>query len=155
MGDVASVPWADAVRASAHYAGRTGHPFPRRFACRSAREPRDGLLLAPGPVLGRAGPVACPWVPDGSLTGEDGRVLPESVWSVLDCPSGWAADLVAAPKVLGWMRAELEDMPAPGEECVVVARLDTPGDRGLASTSVLYGSRGVTLARATTGWLAP
>ncbi|MFF9127537.1 hypothetical protein ACF09J_30455 [Streptomyces sp. NPDC014889] len=155
VGHVDPVSSADAIQASGQYPGRLNHPFPRCFVCGPDRKPGEGLLLAPGPVPGRAATVACPWVPDATVTGENGRVLPEFVWSVLDCPSGWTADLVTAPKVLGWMRAELETLPTPGDQCVVVGRLDTYDDHGLASTSVLYDSRGTVLARATTRWFAP
>lgn len=156
VGHVDPVSWEEAVRASGRYRGQVNHPYPRCFACGPDREPGDGLLLAPGPVPGRAATVACPWVPDEAAgTGEDGRVAAEFVWSALDCPSGWTADLVAAPRVLGWMRAELETSPAPGDRCVVVGRLDTGDDHGFASTSVLYDSRGTALARATTRWYAP
>jgi hypothetical protein len=147
---------AEAARAAvSHYRGRAGHPYPHCFACGPGRAPGDGLLLAPGPVPDRAGTVACPWIPDAGLLAADGRVRAEFVWAALDCPSGWTADLVAAPKVLGWMRAELIRRPLAGEHCVVVARLDSLGDGGLAAGSALYDEAGSLLAAATTRWYAP
>lgn len=149
----ASVPLATARAAVSGYRGRRGHPYPHCFACGPDRD--DGLRLAPGPVPDRADTVACPWVPDEGLLAADGRVRPEFVWASLDCPSGWTADLVAAPKVLGWMRAEVLRRPVAGEPCVVVAALDSLGGGGLAASSALYDEAGTVLARATTRWYAP
>ncbi len=151
----APVPVAVARTAGAHYRGRRGHPYPHCFACGTDRDAGDGLLLAPGPVPGRVDTVACPWVPDAGLLAADGRVRAEFVWAALDCPSGWTADLVAAPKVLGWMRAELTRRPLAGQRCVVVATLDSAGSQGLAASSALYDDSGSLLARATTRWYAP
>lgn len=155
VGSVEPVSAADATLAMAHYRGRDQHPYPRCFACGTDRDPGDGLLLAPGPVPGRSNLVACQWTPDESLLGVEGRVRPEFVWAVLDCPSGWTADLVAAPKVLGWMRAEVLLLPAVGETCTVVARLDSADGHGMAGTSTLYDAGGALLARATTRWYTP
>ena len=106
-------------------------------------------------VPGRDGTVACVWTPDDSVLDGAGLVRPEIVWAVLDCPSGWTADLVATPMVVGWMRAEVLERPEGGRECVVVARLDSVGDRALAATSALYGGDGALLAKATTRWYPP
>ncbi|ADJ47974.1 hypothetical protein AMES_6149 [Amycolatopsis mediterranei S699] len=151
----APVPFAAARAAVAHYRGRRGHPYPHCFACGPGRAPGDGLRLAPGPVPDRTGTVACPWVPDAGLLAADGRVRAEFVWAALDCPSGWTADLVAAPKVLGWMRAELTRRPLAGEPCVVVATLGSLDSAGLAASSALYDDAGLLLAAATTRWYAP
>jgi hypothetical protein len=63
------------------------HPFSSCFVCGTDREPGDGMRLFAGPVEGRQ-LFAAPWTPDVSLAGADGAVLPEFVWSVLDCPGG-------------------------------------------------------------------
>ena len=63
------------------------HPFASCFVCGTEREPGDGVRLFSGPVEGRR-LFAAPWTPDVSLAGPDGAVLPEFVWSVLDCPGG-------------------------------------------------------------------
>ena len=63
------------------------HPFASCFVCGTEREPGDGVRLFAGPVEGRR-LFAAPWTPDVSLAGPDGAVLPEFVWSVLDCPGG-------------------------------------------------------------------
>ncbi|WNV85479.1 hypothetical protein [Umezawaea sp. Da 62-37] len=145
-----------AARATtSRYRGRQGHPYPHCFACGPDRAAGDGLLLAPGPVPGRVDTVACPWTPDEGLLDADGHVRPEFVWAALDCPSGWTADLVAAPKVLGWMRVELTRLPLAGQDCVVVATLDSADGHGLAATSALFDDGGGLLARATTRWYPP
>ncbi|MET8996392.1 hypothetical protein [Amycolatopsis sp. NPDC004169] len=151
----APVPVSVARAAVPGYRGRRGHPYPHCFACGPDRESGDGLRLSPGPVPDRVDTVACPWVPDAGLSAADGRVRAEFVWAALDCPSGWTADLVAAPKVLGWMRAEVLRRPVAGEVCVVVAALDSFGGGGLAAGSALYDESGVLLAQATTRWYAP
>ncbi len=145
-----------------HYAGLDQHPYPRCFACGPERAPGDGLRLAPAPVAGRPGTVACRWVPEESVLAADGRVRAEIMWAVLDCPSGWTIDLNAAPMVLGWMRAEVLHRPAAGRGCVVTARLGNPAQgsggsphRVIAADSALYDETGVLLAAAATRWYSP
>lgn len=143
-----------AARAAAGFAGRSGHPFPSCFVCGVRRAADDGLSLRPGPMPGRPGTVACPWRPDDSVTDASGRVPPEVVWSVLDCPGGWTTDPVATPRVLSTMTAELFGVPVVGSEYVVVARLVQEAERATTNTSALYTSDGELLAGATTRWLA-
>jgi hypothetical protein len=150
--DLEPVSVGTARSAGAHYAGRNRHPFPRCFACGTERAPGDGLLLTPGPVPDRADTVACTWTPDDSVTGEDGRVRPEFVWSVLDCPSGWTADIATTPMVLGWMYADLARSPSVGETYAVVARLESAGDHGITAASAVCDSGGAVVASATTRW---
>lgn len=71
------------------------HPFGSCFVCGTEREPGDGVRLFAGPVKGRQ-LFATPWTPDVSLAGADGAVLPEFVWSVLDCPGGNVIVLLGA-----------------------------------------------------------
>lgn len=146
---------AAALAAEACYPGLEHHPYPRCFACGPERAPGDGLRLAPGPVQGLPDTVACRWTPDESVLAADGRVRAEVVWAVLDCPSGWTADLRATPMVLGWMRADVLERPVAGRGCVVVARLDNADDRGIEATSALYDEGGGLLAAATTRWYPP
>ena len=46
----------------------------------------DGLHVSPGPIDAQADIGAAPFEPDETVA-EDGIVLPEVVWGVLDCPS--------------------------------------------------------------------
>ncbi|WP_326580599.1 hypothetical protein OIE69_41180 [Actinacidiphila glaucinigra] len=144
---------AVAHEASGLFEGRRHHPFPTCFVCGPDRSAPGGLLLAPGPVPGEPGHVACPWIPDASVPLRSGRVAREVVWSVLDCPAGWTVGATDVTRVLGWMHAEILDLPSVGEPCVVTARLDQRDPRTTTNTTVLHGNGGRLLARATTRWM--
>jgi hypothetical protein len=62
--------------------------FSRCFVCGPARE--DSLGVFAGEVEGRD-LVATPWTPPVWTANEEGEVLPEFVWAVLDCPTYFAA----------------------------------------------------------------
>ena len=68
------------LAAQGRYPGLDRHPYPRCFACGTERLPGDGLRLAPAPVTGTAGTVACRWVPDEGVLAADDRVRTEVVW---------------------------------------------------------------------------
>ncbi|WP_151482147.1 hypothetical protein [Streptomyces albicerus] len=139
--------------AADRFAGHRHHPFPSCFVCGPARTAPDGLRLAPGPVPGEAGRVACPWTPDASLPLRAGRIAPEIIWSVLDCPAGWTTGAADVTRVLGWMHADVLDLPSVGEPCVVTARLDRRDQRTTTNTTVLHSEERGLLARATTRWV--
>jgi hypothetical protein len=131
--------------------------YPGCFVCGIGRQPGDGLRIFPGPVPGR-GLWAAPWTPDPSVAGDDGRVRPEVAWAVLDCPSGIAAGEDAdldqdTAIVLGRMTASLAALPAPGDECRVVAWPDGADGRKLTAGSALLGPAGEVLAVATALWI--
>lgn len=65
-------------------------PFDICFVCGNARAPGDGLCLHAERVEGYEGLVAAPWDIHSSFIGEDGYVLPEFIWSALDCPGYFA-----------------------------------------------------------------
>jgi hypothetical protein len=139
-----------AKAAEAGYAGYAGHPFPTCYVCGVDRS-GDGLRLAPGPLPGRPGSVACTWVPDRA--GADGTVPPEIVWSVLDCPGGWTTDPVAEPRVLAWMSAEVLELPRAGRGYVIVGRLDGTAGRATTNITALYDAAGTLLGRAAATWV--
>jgi hypothetical protein len=140
-----------AKEAAQGYPGYTSHPFPTCFVCGVQRP--DGLGLAPGPVPGRAGTVADRWTPDDSMTGPDGLVRPEILWSVLDCPSGWTTGPLTTPRVLSWMTAEVCHRPTAGTLSVVTAHLVGDDGHVTTNTSTLRDELGTVLARATTRWI--
>jgi uncharacterized protein YhfF len=86
------------------------HPFPGCFVCGPEGE---GLRLRPTPV--GDGRVVAPWR----------AVAPtvEHVWAALDCPGAFAVDpgFARGVSVLGRLAAHVEEVPADGEELVVVA----------------------------------
>src|ERR1700748_1298822 len=120
--------------------------FPECFVCGPDRRPGDGLRIFPGPVPGRM-LWAAPWTPDSSVTGTDGRLRPEMAWAALDCPSGIAAAEGASLDpdtaiVLGRMTASVAALPAPGDQCRVIAWPDGGSGRKLTAGSVLLGPGG-------------
>ncbi|MEV4631004.1 hypothetical protein AB0J90_32530 [Micromonospora sp. NPDC049523] len=140
---VPPIGYAAAQRASTAYVGFTGHPFPTCYVCGPDRS--DGLGIFPGPVAD--GRTAAPWtVPDD--------VSPPMVWAALDCPGGWAIIGPERPYVLGRIAVQLERMPAPGDQCVVVGELATAQGRKALVHSTLYGPDGAELARARATWIA-
>jgi hypothetical protein len=77
----------EARRASAHYRGASDGIFSRCFVCGRARE--GSFEVFAGAVEGRD-LVASPWTPPRWTADASGRVAPELVWAVLDCPSYFA-----------------------------------------------------------------
>lgn len=131
--------------------------YPRCFTCGPSRSPGDGLRVFPGPVPGRT-LWAAPWTPDSSVAGQDGRVRPEVAWAALDCPGGIAAAEHAriGPEtaiVLGQLTASLTTLPAPGDQCRVIAWPEGRDGRKLTAGSALLGPGGEVLAVARTVWV--
>ncbi|WP_433324375.1 hypothetical protein [Spirillospora sp. CA-294931] len=141
---VAPVPFEEAVLAAEKYKGVDGHPFPRCFVCGPEREVGDGLRISPGVVA--EGVVAAPWVPEE---------VPESavVWAALDCPGAWSDDPQARPAVLGTMTAQVVDVPAAGERCVVMGMTRSREGRKLHAATALYGEDGRLLGRGEQIWI--
>jgi hypothetical protein len=138
---------AEAEEATTRYAGFRHHAYPTCFTCGPERD--DGLGIFPGPVAGRDGVVAAPWVPDSALR-------PEFVWAALDCPSGWAIDDFEREGVLlGRMAAAIGALPEPGATHVVAGwRIGEDGRKRFAG-SALWSADGELLARARATWLVP
>ena len=103
------------------------HPFPTCFGCGPQRGPGDGMREFPGPVEGRPGIWATPWVPDESLTDEAGEVRPVFTFAALDCPSGAGAIEAAGVHlsdhvhVLGRLTGQVLAPARMGEPHVVMA----------------------------------
>ena len=131
--------------------------FPDCFVCGMSRRPGDGLRIFPGPVPGRV-LWAAPWTPDPSVAGTDGRVRPEVAWAALDCPSGIAAAENAGLSqdtavLLGRMTVSLAVLPAPGDQCRVIAWPGGGDGRKLTAGSALLGPGGEVLAVARALWI--
>jgi hypothetical protein len=108
-----------AERASTRYIGFEDHMFDTCFVCGPARE--DSFRVFAGPVEGRL--VASPWVPSPEFGDRSGKVRPEFVWAVLDCPTYFATCLDGArPKsMLAQLSAELLEPVSAGTGHVVTA----------------------------------
>ena len=143
----APVSFADATVAGEGYEGLADHPFPTCFSCGTARERGDGLRLQPGRVAGGGGEYAAAWVPAADVT-------LETVWAALDCPGGWASGIAGRPMVLGTMTAQVAQLPAVGEEHVVMAWQRGGEGRKYHSGTALYAADGRLLAQAEATWIA-
>ncbi|MFI0977446.1 hypothetical protein ACH4SP_10500 [Streptomyces sp. NPDC021093] len=132
---------------------QSANPFPTCFVC--GPDHPDGLRLAPGPVPGLGGHVACVWTPDATTddgTGT-GTVAEELVWAALDCPGGWTLDPLRSPLVLGRMSARITALPRVGEAVVAVGR-GVPGEgRVHTCGTALFLPDGTELARSTATWV--
>ena len=132
------VPFADALAAGEQYPGLAEHPFPTCFSCGIDRDPEDALCLRPGPIGDEV--FAAAWVPR--------EVTSEIVWSALDCPGSWALGVGGRPMVLGTMTTEIRELPAVGEECVVMAwGTGGQGRKHTAGTALYTGDRLIAQAR--------
>lgn len=129
------------------------HAFPTCFVCGPDREPGDGLRVFVGPVSGRPGLRAAPWVPDASIA-VDGMVPPVFVWSVLDCAGGIGADFSKQdPHVLGRMTGDVQRPVAVEERCVAVGwRIGVDG-RKLDAGSVIFDAAGYVIGAARATWI--
>ena len=79
---------------------------------------------------------------------------PEIVWAALDCPGAWALGVGGRPMVLGTMTAEVERLPAVGEEHVVMAWGRGSEGRKHYCGTALYAADGALLALAEATWIA-
>jgi hypothetical protein len=135
--------YAEATRLAAEQPDDPDHPFPTCFACGPARAEGDGLRLRPAPL--GDGRVVAPWKPSAAER--------ELVWSVLDCPGAYAVNPGGARglSVLGRLTAHIDEIPAAGDECVVVAWPLGGEDRRLFAGTALFRD-GQPLAYASAIW---
>jgi hypothetical protein len=139
---------AEAREAMGRYRGLDDGPFSRCFVCGRAREDSFGVFA--GRVDGRE-VVASTWTPPEWAAGADGRVRPEFVWSVLDCPTFFAAyiDREELPlSFLGRVTARVDSLPVAGEDYIVMAWPLGAEDRKAEAGVALLTGDGETLAAA-------
>jgi hypothetical protein len=135
----------EARRAVESYRGSGEGLFSRCFVCGPARE--DSFHVFAGQVEGRD-LVASPWTPPAWAADAAGKVAPEFVWAVLDCPTYFACHLEGELTLsfLVRQRAELLAPARAGEEHVVMAwPIELDGRKRLAGAAVLS-AEGETLA---------
>lgn len=144
-----------AAIASARYDRFDTHPFPTCFVCGPKREVGDGLRIFAGDA-GRDGMVAAPWTPHPSLAGADGKVGPEFVWSVLDCPGAYAVlEDDSTPAVLGRLTAQVHGTPEVGGRHVVIGWKIGEDGRKLYAGTALFTAEGDLLGAASAIWIVP
>jgi hypothetical protein len=143
------------ARAGGCRAMRT-HPFPGCFVCGPARA--DGLRVFPG-MIAQSDAVAAVWTPGPELCDAAGRVAPEFLWAVLDCPSAFPlleseAARALEPMVLAKLCVRLEDELRAGEAARVVAwPIAQEGRRGTAGAAI-WGADGRIVGRARATWVS-
>jgi hypothetical protein len=106
--------------AATRYRGTLDGLFGSCFVCGRGRE--DALGVFAGSVEGRQ-LVASPWTPPDWTADAEGRVLPEFIWSVLDCPTYFAVYTNDELPIsfLGRLTARVEAPVIAGMEHVVIA----------------------------------
>ena len=115
---------AEAEAAASAYPWLTRHPFPTCFGCGPQRPVGDGMREFPGPVAGRDGIFATPWIPDASLADGSDGVEPKFIFAALDCPTGIASIEAAGSTsvhVLGRLTGRVLAPIGVGEPQVVMA----------------------------------
>jgi hypothetical protein len=137
----------EARLAATRYRAPRDGVFSRCFVCGRAREDAFGVFA--GPVEGRR-LVASPWTPPSWTADAAGRVLPEFVWAVLDCPTYFAlyTEGELPLSVLAQLSARIDAPVVAGEEHVVIGwPLASDGRKRHAGSAVLS-PQGETLAAA-------
>ena len=137
----------EARKATARYRAPSDGIFSRCFVCGRAREDAFGVFA--GAVDGRE-LVASPWTPPSWTADGAGRVLPEFVWAVLDCPTYFAlyTDGELPMSVLARLAARVDGPVVAGQEHVVIAwPMEAEGRKRHAGAAVLS-PEGDTLASA-------
>lgn len=127
----------EARAAAARYRGSDDGLFSHCFVCGPAR--KDSLGVFAGNVEGRD-LVASPWTPTAWTADEAGRVRPEFIWAVMDCPTYFAVyrEGELPMSFLARMAARIEAPISAGEEHVVVAwPLGADGRKRNAGAAVL------------------
>ena len=144
---------AEAEDAQPRFTGHSQHIFPGCFVCGPEREAGDGMRIFPGALHDHANRVAATWTPDESLTGEDGFVRPEFLWSALDCPGYFAAEEKAGLALLGRMSAVLHRSVHAGQPLIVTGWPINSEGRKHRVGSALHDVDGNLVAAATATWI--
>ncbi len=110
--------YLQALAAAQHYRGFKQHLYPTCFVCGPSRAQGDGLRVFAGELAGAG--VAAPWLPDVSLADSDGKVKPEFIWAVLDCPGYFAALPDGRAAVLGELAVRIDRRLPADEPSVIV-----------------------------------
>jgi hypothetical protein len=148
----------EARDAMGRYPGEEEGEFSRCFVCGRGRD--DTLGVFTGRVDGRD-VVASTWTPPEWTAGEGGRVRPEFIWSVLDCPTFFGAyvdvdDVTELPlSVLGRITARIDALPSAGEEHVLMSWPLGFDGRKAESGAALLRAGGELLAAARAIWIEP
>lgn len=143
---------AEAQAAWGNHPGLSSHPVPGCFVCGPERP--DGLRICAGRLHGRED-VATAWTPVPELADESGRVRPEFIWAVLDCPGGFAlGGDTFIPVLLGKFALQITADVIAGEPHVISAWLIAREGRKYFTGTAIHSAEGELCACASAVWIA-
>ena len=94
--------------------------------------------------------MAATWTPPAELC------RPEFVWAALDCPGAYGSGAIGrGAAVLGRLAARIDDLPRPGEPCVVAGWPLGENGRKVFAGTALYGEGGRVLGVGRAVWIVP
>lgn len=146
--------YAEALAAVKNFPGFREHAYPSCFVCGPERARGDGMRIFASPIEGRD-LVAAAWLPDASLGGRDGKVLPEFMWAALDCPGFFACGGGASGALLGLYSARIHRCVRIGEPCVVLGWATASEGRKHWTGTAVFDEAGVLCGLATATWIVP
>lgn len=147
-------PYGAALAAAKHYEGFREHTYPTCFVCGPARARGDGMRIFAAPIPGKD-VYAAPWLPDPSLAGPDGKVLPEFMWSALDCPGFFASGVASKGVLLGEFAARIDRCVHVSEACVVIGWSIRHDGRKHYTGTAIFDDAGELCGRAIATWIEP
>jgi hypothetical protein len=146
--------YAEALAAAGNYEGFQEHAYSDCFVCGPARHRGDGMRVFAAPIPGRD-LVAAAWIPDRSLVGADGKVLPEFMWAALDCPGFFATGAAIRGPLLGTYAARIDRCVHLDASCVVIGwALKHEGRKHIVGTAI-FDNFGELCGRALATWVEP
>ena len=146
--------YEQALAAVSHYEGFQEHAYSDCFVCGPVRQRGDGMRIFASPIEGMA-LVAAAWIPDRSLVGADGKVLPEFMWAALDCPGFFASGVAARGALLGTYAARIDRCVNLDAACVVIGwPIHHEGRKHVVGTAI-FDNFGEICGRAIATWIEP
>ena len=146
--------YEQALAAVSNYEGFQEHAYSDCFVCGPVRGRGDGMRIFASPIPGM-NLVAAAWLPDRSLVGADGKVLPEFMWAALDCPGFFATGAAAKGVLLGTYAARIDRCVHLDAPCVVIGwSLRHDGRKHVVGTAI-FDNFGELCGRALATWIEP
>jgi len=146
--------YAQALAAASNYEGFQAHAYSDCFVCGPARDRGDGMRIFASPIEGMD-LVAAAWLPDQSVVGPDGKVLPELMWAALDCPGFFATGAAIKGPLLGTYAARIDRCVHLDAPCVVMGwAIRHEGRKHVVGTAI-FDSFGELCGRALATWIEP
>jgi hypothetical protein len=146
--------YEQALAAVSRYEGFQEHVYTDCFVCGPTRGRGDGMRIFASPIEGM-NLVAAAWMPDRSLVGADGKVLPEFMWAALDCPGFFATGAASKGVLLGTYAARIDRCVHLDAPCVVIGwPIRHEGRKHVVGTAI-FDNFGELCGRALATWIEP